>query len=117
MNNDTMPDGQDPMLSRLFAEKDRSLPSYEFSLKLRARIDQHQRTRRTYRTLVVICSLVLSVLSAPWIAQIAATLIEHTAAGVSTLGPLFYQPLTWFVLGATVTGCSPVMYLWRTSRW
>jgi hypothetical protein len=44
-------------------------------------------------------------------------LIELTAAGVSTIGPLLYIPLTWWVVSATAVGCSPVIYLWRTGRW
>jgi hypothetical protein len=112
-----MHDDQDPVIRKLFAEQDQSLPSDDFMLKLAKRIDERQRARRVYKVLAIVACLVLSVLSAPWVAQIMSTLIEFTAAGVSMIAPIFYTPLTWLLVGATAAGCSPVIYLWRTGRW
>jgi hypothetical protein len=112
-----MHDNRDPIISRLFAEQDQSLASDDFVLKLGKRIDTQQRQRRVYRVVAIVVCLVLSALSAPSIAQITSTLIELIAVGISTAGTLLYVPLTWLVVVATVAGCSPVIYLWRTSRW
>jgi hypothetical protein len=112
-----MRDDQDPIISRLFAEQDQSLPPDDFMLKLGSRMDRRQRVRRIYRVGAIVACLILSTLSAPWIAQITSTLIELTAAGISTSGPLLHAPLTWLVVGASAIGCCPVIYLWRTGRW
>jgi hypothetical protein len=117
MSNHPMRDDQDPTIRRLFAEQDLSLAPDDFMLKLGKRIDRLQRARRAYRTLAMVACLLLSTLSAPWIAQITSTLIELAGAGVSTIGPRLYVPLTWLLVGATVAGCSPIIYLWRTGRW
>jgi hypothetical protein len=112
-----MSDQLDPTISRLFAEQDRSLPPNDFMQKLGNRLDGQKRVRRAYRVLAIGACLILSVLSAPWVAQITSTLIEFTAAGIRTTGPLFNAPQAWLVVGATAAGCSPVIYLWRTGRW
>jgi hypothetical protein len=112
-----MSDSQDPIIRRLFTEQDQSLPSDDFMLKLSKRIDERQRVRRVYRVLAISACLVLSTVSAPWVAQITSTLIEFTAGGINSIGPLLHAPLTRLVVGATAVGCSPVIYLWRTGRW
>ena len=112
-----MSDHQDPLISRLFAEQEQSLPADDFMLQLCKRLDKRQRELRFYRVLAIAACLVLSALSAPWVANIASTLIDLTAAGIRTTGPIFYASLTWLVVGATAAGCSPVVYLWRTGRW
>jgi hypothetical protein len=117
MSNQPMRDDQDPMILRLFARQDQSRPSDDFMLKLAKRIDEQQRARRVYWSLAIIACLLLSALGAPWIAQTTSALIELTAVGISSIGPLLYVPLTWIVLSAVVAGCSPVIYLWRTGRW
>ncbi len=112
-----MSDSQDPIIRRLFTEQDQSLPSEHFMLQLGKQMDNRQRVRRVYRVLAMIACLVLSVLCAPWVAQITSTLIELTAVGISAIGPPLHAPLTRLVVGATALGCSPVIYLWRTGRW
>lgn len=117
MGDDAMSDDLDPTILRLFAEQDQSLPASDFMLKLGNRLARQTGVRRAYRILAIGGCLILSVLSAPWVAQITSTLIERTAAGIHNTGPLFNAPLTWLVVGATAAGCSPVIYLWRTGRW
>jgi hypothetical protein len=112
-----MRDDQDPVISRLFAEQGEALPPDVFTLKLSKRMHERQRVRRAYRVLAIAACLVVSLLSAPWVAQFTSTLIELTAAGVGTIGPHLYWPLTWLVVAATAAGSSPVIYLWRTGRW
>jgi hypothetical protein len=112
-----MRDNQDPVIRRLFAEQDHNLPPDDFVLQLGKRIDDQRSVRRVHRILAIIACLVLATLSAPWVAQITSTLIELTAAGISTIGPHLYVPVAWLVVGATAAGCSPVIYLWRTGRW
>jgi hypothetical protein len=112
-----MRDDQDPTIGRLFAQHDRNLPPDDFVPKVVRRIEEQQRVRRVYRILAVTACLVLGALGAPWIVQITSMLIELTAMGVSSIGPLLCVPLTWLVVGATAVGCSPVIYLWRTGRW
>lgn len=112
-----MSDHPDPLISRLFAEQDQSLPPDDFVLKLTKRVDKQQRVRHVYRVLAIVACLVLATLSAPWVAQITSTMIELTAVGIGTISPLLFMPLTWSVVGATAAGCSPVIYLWRTGRW
>jgi hypothetical protein len=104
----------DPDIRRLFAEQERSRPSDDFMLELSKRIDARQRVRRFNGILAIVACLVLSAVSAPWIAQIASALVDFTAAGVR--GPM-QAPVAWLVVGATVVGWSPVIYLWRTGRW
>jgi hypothetical protein len=112
-----MRDDQDPVLGRLFAEQGQALPPDDFMLRLSKRMHERQRVRRAFRVFALAACLVLSLLSAPWIAQFTSMLIELAAAGVSTVGPHVYWPLTWLVVAATAAGCSPVVYLWRTGRW
>lgn len=111
-----MRDNQDPTILRLFAAQDQSLPSDDFMRRMAQRIDERQRLQRLYSVLAIIGCLVLSTLSAPWVAQITSTLIEFTAENISNIGVLLYKPLTWLVVGG-LAGCSPVIYLWRTGRW
>lgn len=108
---------QDPIISQLFTDQDQSLPPDSFMLKLGERIDKQQRARRVYRGLAIAACLLLAILCAPWVAQITSTLIELTVGGVSAISPIFRDPLTWLVAGATAAGSSPVLYLWRTGRW
>ena len=112
-----MSDDQDLIIRRLFAEQDQSLPPGDFMRKVGKRIDERQRMRRVYRVLAIFAGLVLSALSAPWVAQITLTLIELTATGISRISLISYAPLTCLVVVATAAGCSPVIYLWRTGRW
>jgi hypothetical protein len=112
-----MHDDQDPVIRRLFAEQERSRPSDDFMLQLGKRIDARQRGRRANGILAIVLCLVLSAVSAPWVALLASTLVDATAAGVRTGGPLFQSPMTWLVVAATAIGWSPVVYLWRTGRW
>jgi hypothetical protein len=112
-----MRNDQDPVIRRLFAEQGQGLPSDDFMLQLGKRMDKRQRVRSIYRILAMIACLVLSILCAPWVAQITSTLIELTVVGINATGPLSHGPLTWLVVGATTAGCSPVIYLWRTGRW
>jgi hypothetical protein len=112
-----MRDDQDSVIWRLFAEQSHALPSEDFTLKLSKRMYERQRVRRGYRVLAIVACMVVSILSAPWVAQLTSTLIELAAVGIGTIGPYLYGPLTWLVVGATATGCSPVIYLWRTGRW
>lgn len=112
-----MRDDQDPIISRLFAEQDQSLPPDDFMLKLGKGIDKQQRVRRVYKLVAILACVVLPILSAPWIARFMSTLIELTAVGINTVGPHLFVPLTWLVVVATAAGCSPVIYLWRTGRW
>ena len=111
-----MNDDQDPVLRRLFAEPAPTASTDEFMLKLGQRLDARQRLRGVYRLLAIVACLVVSVLSAPWLAQITSTLIELAAVGPGANGFL-HAPLTWSVVVATVAGCLPVIYLWRTGRW
>ena len=113
-----MSDDLDPMIRRLFAEQDQSPRSDDFMLHLGKRIDRQQRMQRVHGRLVRAACLVLSVLAAPWVAQGASALIELVAATFTGAGPLFNVPLTWWVVvGGTIVGCSPIIYLWRTGRW
>ena len=112
-----MRDDQDPVIRRLFAEQEKSRPVDDFILELSERIDARERVRRLYGVLAVVLGLALAALSAPWIAQATSMLIELTAAALSGGGPLLHAPLAWMVLAATAVGWSPVIYLWRTSRW
>jgi hypothetical protein len=112
-----MREDQDPIIGRLFAQHDQNLPPEDFVPKVVRRTEEQKRVRRVYRIGTVTVCLVLLALSAPWVAQVTSMLIELTAAGVSTIGPLLYIPLTWWVVSATAVGCSPVIYLWRTGRW
>ena len=112
-----MRNDQDPVIRRLFAEQVQGLQSDDFMLQLGKRMDKRQRVRSVYRVLAMIACLVLSILCAPWVAQITSTLIELTVVGINATGPLSHRPLTWLVVGATAAGCSPVIYLWRTGRW
>jgi hypothetical protein len=112
-----MRDDQDPVLWRLFAGQGEAPPPDDFMLKLSKRMQERQRVRRAYRVFAIAACLVVSLPSAPWVAQFTSTLIELTAAGIGTIGPHVYWPLTWLVVAATATGCSPVIYLWRTGRW
>jgi hypothetical protein len=112
-----MHDTQDLVIRRLFAEQDENLPADDFMLKLGKRIDRQKRARRLYRVLAILACLVVSVACAPWAAQGMSNLIELTATGLTDLGPLLFHPLTLFLVGATIIGCSPVIYLWRTGRW
>ncbi len=112
-----MQDDQDPVISQLFSEQAQSLPPDGFVLQLGKRIGQRQRKLRFYRVFAIAACLLLAILSSPWVAQTTSTLIELTADGGGTIGPLFYAPLTWILAGATAAGCSPVIYLWRTGRW
>lgn len=112
-----MRDEQDPVIRRLFAEQEKSRPVDDFILELSERIDARERVRRLYGVLAVVLGLALAALSAPWIAQATSMLIELTAAALSGGGPLLRAPLAWMVLAATAVGWSPVIYLWRTSRW
>jgi len=112
-----MRDDHDPVIWRLFAEQGQALPPDDFMLKLSKRMHGRQRVLRAYRGLAIAACLVVSLISAPWVAQFTSTLIELAAAGVSTVGPHVYWPLTWLVIAATAAGCSPVVYLWRTGRW
>jgi hypothetical protein len=112
-----MRNDQDPVISRLFAEQDQGLPSGDFMQQLGKQMAKQQRLRRVYRVLAIVACLVLSAVSTPLVAQIMSTLIDLTAAGVSSISPLLYVPLTWILIAATAAGCSPVIYLWRTGRW
>jgi hypothetical protein len=112
-----MRDDPDPVIRRLFAEQEKSRPSDDFMLQLGKRIDARQRVGRAKGILAIVICLVLSALSAPWIAQIASALIGLAAAGIGGGAPLLHAPLAWLVVAATVTGWSPVIYLWRTGRW
>jgi hypothetical protein len=112
-----MRDDKDHTLVRLFAEQDQSLPPDDFVLRLARRIDDQQQARGIYRNLAVTACLVLSLLSAPWFAELASDLAGLTAAGISSIAPLLYMPLTWMVVSATMAGFSPVLYLWWTGRW
>ena len=107
---------QDPDIRRLFAEQERSRPSDDFMLRLAKRIDARQRVRRINGILAIVVCLVLSAVSAPWIAQSASALVDLTAAGIRTAGPL-QSPMIWLIVAATAVGWSPVIYLWRTGRW
>lgn len=112
-----MHDDQDLQIRRLFAEQDENLPADDFMQKLGRRMDRRKRARRLYRILAIVACLVLAALSAPWIAQGTSNLIELTATGFRTAGPILYRPLTLFLAGATIIGFGPVIYLWRTGRW
>lgn len=112
-----MSDDQDPVIRRLFAQQDQALPPGDFTQKLGQRINQRQRVRRAYRVLAIAACVLVSILSAPWVAQFTSTLIELTAAGIGTVGPHLYRPVTWLIASGTALGCSPVIYLWRTGRW
>lgn len=112
-----MHDEQDPVLRRLFAQQEKSLPSEDFMLRLGKRIDARERMRRGRLLLAIGGSVALAALSAPWVAQAASALIQLAAAGIGASDPLLQLPLTWLVLGATAVGCLPVIYLWRTGRW
>jgi hypothetical protein len=112
-----MREPQDFVIRRLLAEQEQRLPPDDFLLKLSRRMDGQKRGRRLYRILAITGCLVLSALSAPWVAQGTSNLIELTAMGLRAMGPLLYHPLTLFIVGATTIGCSPVIYLWRTGRW
>jgi H+/Cl- antiporter ClcA len=111
MHND-----QDPII-RLFAEQNQGLPSDDFMLQLGKRMEKRRRVRRIFRVFAITACLALSMLCAPWVAQITSTLIDLTATGASSISPLLYVPLTWILVVATAAGCSPVIYLWRTGRW
>jgi hypothetical protein len=117
MSSQPMSDEKDPVIWRLFAEQDQRLPSEDFMFRLGRRIDAQQRARRVRGAVAIIACLLLSALIAPWIAQLTAVLIGLAAATVSASGPLLSRPLIWLVVGATLAGCSPVIYLWRTGRW
>jgi hypothetical protein len=112
-----MRDDQDPVIWRLFAEQGQALPPDDFILKLSSRMQERQRLRRACRVLALAACLVVSLLSAPWVAQFTSALIELAAADAGSIGPHLYGPLTWLVVSATAAGCSPVIYLWRTGRW
>lgn len=112
-----MREPQDLVIRRLFTEQDENLPADDFMLKLGRRMDRQKRARHVHRVLALIACLVLSGLSAPWVAQGTSTLIELTAVGIRAIGPLLYHPLTLLIVGATAAGCSPIIYLWRTDRW
>lgn len=112
-----MHDEQDPVLRRLFAEQEKSLPSDDFMVKLGKRIDARERVRRGRRLLMISGCIVLAALGAPWVAQATSALIQLAAAGIGASDPLLQLPLTWLVLSATAVGCLPVIYLWRTGRW
>jgi hypothetical protein len=112
-----MRDNQDPLIGRLFAEQDQTGRSDDFLRQVSQRVDKRQRVRRVYKRLALLACLVLSMLSALWIARGAALLIELAALGIGAIGPLLYEPVTWLVVGATVAAWSPIIYLWRTGRW
>jgi hypothetical protein len=112
-----MRDNQDVVIRRLFAEQDQAAHSGDFMRQLDRRIDRQQRVRGVHSVLAIVAGLVLSMLSAPWVAQIAATLVELAADGISSVSPPVFAPLTWLIVGTTLAGCAPVVYLWRTGRW
>lgn len=117
MNNDPMREPQDSVIRRLLAEQEESLPPDDFLLKLGRQMDGQMRLRRLYRVLAITGCLVLSGLSAPWVAQGTSNLIELAVLGTRTAGAHLYHPLTLLLAGATAIGCSPIIYLWRTGRW
>ena len=112
-----MRDDQDPVLRRLFAEQGQALSADDFTLKLSNRMHKRQRVLRAFRVAAIVACMVVSLLSAPWVAQSTSTLIELTATGVGTIGQHLYGPLTWLVVVTSVVGCSPAIYLSRTGRW
>jgi hypothetical protein len=112
-----MSDDQDPMIRRLFAENEQSLPPDDFMLRLGERMNARERARRVQGIAAAVACLVLSALAAPWIAQITATLIDFASGGISTVVPLLSAPLTWLAVGTAAALCSPIVYLWRTGRW
>ena len=117
MNDDPMREPQDSVTRRLLAKQEESLPPDDFLLKLGRRIDGQKRLRRLYRVLAITRCLVLSGLSAPWVAQGTSRLIELAAMGTRAVGPHLDHPLTLLLAGVTAIGCSPVIYLWRTGQW
>ena len=66
-----MIDDRDPLLSRLFAEQ--GLPAHEsdFMAQFIERFERELRYRRSYRIGMIIASVIVAALLAPWIAQVA----------------------------------------------
>jgi hypothetical protein len=116
MSRQPMHDDRDPVIWRLFAGQDHSLPSEDFVRSLGRRMDRLQRAQRVHRSLAIVAFLLLSAIGAPWLAETTSSLIDFSVLGIGQIGPLLHMPMTWVVVSAIV-GCSPVIYLWRTGQW
>ncbi len=110
-------DDRDPLLTRLFAEHDRPAHGSDFMAQVFNGLERDRRKRRSYRIGMIIASVVVAALLAPWIALLAATAIGSVAAGITATRALLNFPMAWLVVGAILASFLPVIYLGITRRW
>jgi len=111
-----MRDEQDALLTRLFAEQERSLPEAGFLRQFVTRLEREYRKQRTYSIVAAIAILALGVAIAPWVAQVSSVVLELTAAATDAIGAVLASPIAWLVGGALAFAFLPVVYVWRTWR-
>ena len=112
-----MTDDRDQLLTRLFAEQSQPAHGSDFMAQFSNRLESDWRNRRAYRIVMIIASVIVAALLAPWIAQLAATAIGSLAAGITATRPLLSFPMVWLVVGSIAAGFLPVIYLGITRRW
>jgi hypothetical protein len=112
-----MSDDRDPLLTRLFAEQ--SPPGHEsdFMARSLALLERDRRNRHACRMGMTITSVVVAVLLAPWIAQVAATAVGLMAANIAATRSLLTFSMSWLLLCSIVATFIPVLYLGITRRW
>jgi Fe2+ transport system protein B len=109
-----MRDEQDAVLTRLFAEHEKSLPAAEFLMQLVARLEREHRRQRAFSFVTAVAILVLVAAATPWIAQVTAVFAEFAAAATEIFGLVVASPIAWLVGGALAFAFLPVVYVWRT---
>jgi hypothetical protein len=112
-----MTDDPDPLLTRLFAEHSPPAHGADFMAQLINLLERDRRNRRTYRVGMIIASVIVAALLAPWIAQVAAIAIGSVATGLTAIDSLLNFPTAWLVLCSLVVSFMPFLYLGVTRRW
>ena len=112
-----MVDDRDPLLMRLFAERSPPTSGAEFAARVDALIERDLGNARADRIGMSVAAAVVSLLLAPWIAQVCALGIGSLAVGLSTTRALVRFPLEWLTVCSIVAGLLPVIYLGITRRW
>jgi hypothetical protein len=107
---------KDPLLVQLFQEGDQDLVDIDDIKRILERIDREQRKQRVLMVAAFIGFTLVAALVEPLVTQALSVIAQVlTAVGMESLSPL--PRLGWLAGGASVIAASPLLYLWRTSRW
>jgi hypothetical protein len=116
MSDKPMRDNQDPILMRLFAERDLPLPADDFMAQITMQLEQERRKQHRNSIATVVAIVAGTALFIPWIAQAMAIALHLVDEYFEASGGFLQSPVTWLAGGALVFACLPIIYVWRAFR-